>query len=200
MKYKNIVFDYGNVLGTFDPTYILDQFCDSEKDFAILNDVVYDGWLSLDDGSADYKEYILHALSRLPEHLYPHAKAFFRAWYLHCPGIKQSWELARELKQQGASLYLLSNASSYFAEHALEVCPVLEIFDGIFFSGPHHCAKPEREIFEKFFEEFHLLPEECFFIDDSIANIEMAQKCGMDGIVFDGNKDDVAVIKEHIDF
>ena len=33
MKYKNIVFDFGNVVGRFDGNYILHQFCSSEEDY-----------------------------------------------------------------------------------------------------------------------------------------------------------------------
>ena len=198
MKYQNIIFDYGNVLGSFDPKYILEQFCDSKEDCSILYDVVYRDWLSLDDGSADYRTYILDALLRLPERLHPHAKAFFRAWYLHCPGIKETWDLAMHFKEEGRNLYLLSNASVYFAEHAMEVCPILEIFDGILFSGPNQCAKPGEQIYQLLFHQFHLKPEDCFFIDDSPANIDGAKKCGMNGMVFDGNKEKASVIVERL--
>lgn len=197
MKYKNIVFDYGNVLGTFDGKYILKQFCDSEEDFPVLYDVLFENWQALDEGSADYEDCIRTALSKLPERLHPQAKAFFRDWYLYCPPIFETWEFVRELKKQGVSVYLLSNASVYFAEHALEVCEVLKEFDGIFFSGPAGCAKPEAVIYQKLFEEFGLRPEESFFIDDNADNIQASRALGMDGIVFTG---DVEAVKKAVGF
>lgn len=193
MKYQNIVFDYGNVLGTFDEEYILKQFCDSEVDFPVLYDAVFENWQALDEGSADYGVCIQTALSKLPERLHPAAEAFFKDWYLYCPPILQTWELVRELKEQNIAVYLLSNASVYFAEHAFEVCEILKEFDGIFFSGPAGCAKPEKVIYEKLFEEFGLKPEESFFIDDNADNIRAAQALGMDGIVFTG---DVGAVKQ----
>mgnify|MGYP000563123951 CR=1 FL=1 len=36
MKYKNIVFDFGNVIGKFDGRYMLEQFCSSKKDCDLL--------------------------------------------------------------------------------------------------------------------------------------------------------------------
>ena len=38
---------------------------------------------------------------------------------------------------------------------------------------------------------FSLDPKECFFIDDLEKNINAARSLGMDGIVFNGNIDDV---------
>ena len=41
MKYKNIVFDFGNVLGTFDPDYVLGNYQPSKEDFAILSEAFF---------------------------------------------------------------------------------------------------------------------------------------------------------------
>lgn len=197
MRYKNIVFDYGNVLGVFDPEYILRQFCDSEEDFPVLYDALYENWQGLDAGKADYVQCIETALSKLPERLHSQAKAFFKDWYLHCPPIFKTWEFVRELKEKNVPVYLLSNASVYFAEHAMEVCEVLKGFEGIFFSGPAGCAKPDGKIYQMLFERFDLKPEECFFIDDNADNIQASQALGMDGIVFTG---DVEAVKKAVGF
>lgn len=197
MKYKNIIFDYGNVLGRFDPKFILRQFCDTEEDFPVLYEALYENWQALDEGSAEYGACIEKALSCLPQYLHTPAKAFFKDWYRYCTPMHESWELVRELKEQKISVYLLSNASVYFAEHAMEVCGILECFDGIIFSGPNQCAKPEFEIYRLLFECFQLKPEECFFIDDNEENIKAAKALGMDGIVFTG---DVKAVKKAIEF
>ena len=36
VKYKNIVFDFGNVIGRFDPNYILEHYVHSTEDFSTL--------------------------------------------------------------------------------------------------------------------------------------------------------------------
>ena len=46
MKYKNIVFDFGNVIGKFDGNYILEQFCSSQEDMELLIPVLYRNWIS----------------------------------------------------------------------------------------------------------------------------------------------------------
>ena len=197
MKYKNIVFDFGNVLGTFDPDYILKQFCDAEEDFSLLYDALYENWQALDEGSIDYETVIRTTLSRIPARLHPQATAFFKDWYLHLPALSQTYDFVRELIEQKVPVYLLSNASTYFSEHAMEICNVLKDFDGILFSGPVHLAKPDPQIYTLLFEQFSLKPEECFFIDDNAENIKASRFLGMDGIVFTG---DIEAVKKAIEF
>ena len=47
--------------------------------------------------------------------------------------------------------------------------------------------KPNEEIDHRLFEKFELIPQECFFIDDSERNIATSRKCGMEGHIFDIN-------------
>ena len=44
--------------------------------------------------------------------------------------------------------------------------------------------KPNEEIYHRLFEKFQLIPQECFFIDDSEKNILASRKCGMEGFIF----------------
>ncbi|MFR2561755.1 MAG: HAD-IA family hydrolase [Anaeromassilibacillus sp.] len=39
--------------------------------------------------------------------------------------------------------------------------------------------KPDPAIFQLLCERYHLIPEECFFIDDRLENIEAASNLGM---------------------
>lgn len=55
MKYKNIVFDFGNVIGKFDGRYMLEQFCSSKKDCDLLYPLIYANWADLDRG-LDYEK------------------------------------------------------------------------------------------------------------------------------------------------
>jgi len=71
-----------------------------------------------------------------------------------------------------------------------QVIPAIDCFDGIFFSAEVKCMKPQKEMYEHFFERFGLKPEECFFIDDLERNIQGAKACGMDGYCFaDGDRE-----------
>ena len=196
MKYKNIVFDFGNVIGIFDGHYILRQFCSSEQDLELLFDVIFSGWGELDKGTVDYNENIENVVRRVPARLEDTVRSFFRGWPEHIIPIRQTADFIRELKDRKIPIYLLSNAPTYFAEWAQRI-DTLRLFDGIVFSAPLKMAKPEPAIYQYLFQTYDLKPEECFFIDDLEKNIRAAKEAGMDGLIFTGSIDEV---KEKIEF
>ena len=197
MKYKNIVFDFGNVVGRFDGYYILHQFCSSEEDYETLFPVLFSRWPELDRGTIDYDQYAKDCEKALPDHLKKACRSFFRNWADFAHPIPQTAEFIHELKKQGAGIYLLSNASTYFADYMRKNCKALEEFDGIVFSAPLKMAKPEPEIYRYLFRTYDLNPEECFFIDDLEPNIEAGRRLGMEGIVFTG---DIDAVKKAVGF
>ena len=97
----------------------------------------------------------------------------------------------------GYSIYLLSNASTRFAEVAKQYYSILNEFDGIVFSAPLKLAKPDPAIYRYLFDTYQLKPEECFFLDDLAENIAAGQALGMNGIVFTG---DIPAVKKAIGF
>ena len=196
MKYKNIVFDFGNVIGKFDGHYILRQFCSSEQDLELLFDAIFSGWDELDKGTVDYNENIENVVRRVPARLEDTVRTFFRGWPEHIIPIRETAEFIRELKERKVPIYLLSNAPTYFAEWAARI-DTLRLFDGIVFSAPLKMAKPGPEIYQYLFRTYGLKPEECFFIDDLERNIKAANAVGMDGIIF---TDDIAAVKRRIGF
>ena len=190
MKYKNIIFDFGNVIGRFNGLYLLRQFCSSEEDVQALSGSIYGDWASLDKGTVDYETYVEETVSRVPERLEKTVRTFFREWPGYVDFIPQTVRFIDELKETDAHIYLLSNASTYFAEWFSD-SDVLKKFDGIVFSAPLKMAKPEPGIYRYLFETFQLVPEECFFIDDLKENIEAGLSLGMDGIIFKGDIEEV---------
>jgi HAD superfamily hydrolase (TIGR01509 family) len=92
-------------------------------------------------------------------------------------------------------LYLLSNISNYFADHAEEL-PVLKLFDRCVFSAVCGKVKPDPAIFAHLCEECDLLPQESLFVDDNPANVAGAEAFGIAGYLFDG---DVARLRAYLD-
>lgn len=191
MKYKNIIFDFGNVLATFNEEDMLSHFCSDRSDFSILKKAVFSDWQGLDEGILLLEDCIQKALSVVPERLNSTVLNYFDNWYKYLTPLTQTWDFIKELKAKNYSIYILSNAPVQFAEHAAECYEIVKEFDGIVFSAPIKMAKPEPEIYQYLFEKYSLKPEECFFLDDKISNIEAGRNLGMDGIVFTGNIEDV---------
>ena len=61
----------------------------------------------------------------------------------------------------------------------------LELFDALIFSCELGINKPQREIYEICLRQLDMSPNECLFVDDSVANVEGALAVGMHGLKFD---------------
>lgn len=190
MKYKNIIFDFGNVIGKFDGRYIMQQFSKSDEDCRLLCSVIYKKWSELDKGAIEYDDYIDECLSSLPNRLADQVRAFFKDWPEYITPREDTLRFIDELVKRKIPIYLLSNAPTYFARQAASY-EILKKFSGIVFSGPLKTAKPDPAIYRYLFQSYSLRPEECFFIDDLQKNIEAGRSLGMDGIVFTGNIDEI---------
>ena len=100
--------------------------------------------------------------------------------------IPGAFNFCEYAKRKGYRLFVLSNASDEFYEYFPKFAP-LAYFDGIVVSSDLHKIKPDIEIFEYLLHTYHLLPEECLFIDDMEPNVKGARQTGMQGEVFLGD-------------
>lgn len=182
---KDVIFDFGGVVCTFSQDAILDDFCTGEA-HARLKPVLFRSWQALDEGTADYEEYVAETLKLLDGEDKQIAQRFFREWHRSMRPIPGIWALIGELKARGYGVYLLSNASTWFAGH-LDDYPILRLFDGRLISAPEKMAKPEERIYRLALERFGLNAAETLFVDDRAENTEAAERVGIAGYVFDGD-------------
>lgn len=182
---KNVIFDFGGVVCTFSQDAILDDFCTGEA-HARLKPVLFRSWQALDEGTADYEEYVAETLKLLDGEDKQIAQRFFREWHRSMRPIPGIWALVGELKARGYGVFLLSNASTWFAGH-LDDYPILRLFDGRLISAPEKMAKPEERIYRLALERFGLNAAETLFVDDRAENTEAAERVGIAGYVFDGD-------------
>ena len=56
--WKNIIFDFGNVLLGWNEDYIVSKFADNDEEKEILKKVIFksEEWFKLDEGLINYKE------------------------------------------------------------------------------------------------------------------------------------------------
>ena len=195
---KNIVFDFGNTLVRFDPAYIVGQTVSDTEDARLLTEVVFDRlyFSRLDEGTISDEEVFEDYRRRLPERLWETAEKVYRSWIYNMPEIEGMRELIVYLKEKyNAPIFLLSNISQYFVDHAHEI-PMLELMDKCVFSCVHKVVKPSVEIFELLCRECDILPSETVFVDDLESNIEGARKAGLCGYLFDG---DAKKLQDYLD-
>ena len=183
---KNIIFDMGRVLIDWDPAAIVAREGLNDEDSALLlREVVHCAeWAAMDHGWMSSDEGYARICRRLPERLHGPARRCVYDWWkgplVPIPGMA---DLVREVKALGYGVYLLSNATSYLSEYFHRI-PGSECFDGRIVSADVKMLKPEREIYRELYRQYALDPAECFFIDDSILNVDGAWLSGMQATVF----------------
>lgn len=185
---RNIVFDMGQVLLRFDRDYFITRLGIDGADKELLMREVFLSleWARMDRGSMTDAEAAESVCKRLPEHLHDAASKLVQMWDRPILPIPGMLELVRELKEKGYGIYLLSNASCRQHDYWPRV-EASRYFDGKLISADEKVVKPQPEIYRLLLERFGLKAEECFFIDDSPANIEGAFYCGIPGAVFYGD-------------
>ena len=190
--YKNIIFDYGQVIISFDPYYMTKAYIEDETLCRELCPIIFDRlyWDRLDNGSISDSEVKAEIKKRVsPEH-FELCEKVYDNWYYNNPVVPGIREIIEELKKQGARLYLLSNISIGFSENYTsipEVSDILSLFDGLVFSGPIGMNKPNRDSVEYLLNKYNLKAEDCVFIDDSEKNIKGAAEVGINTILFTGD-------------
>lgn len=184
---KNIVFDMGNVLVSHDGMGVCRQFIEDavDRERVYTSVFVSPEWLMLDMGVIEEEQAIRQMCDRLPLRLHDTVRLCMREWHRYCMTTVTDMEpLIRRLKSAGYGIYLCSNANTRLLECYRDVLPAVDCFDGILYSTEVKCMKPQKEMYQHFFDRFGLKPEECFFIDDVQLNIDGAKACGMDGYCF----------------
>ncbi len=182
---KNLVFDMGGVLIRFNRELFMTRLGVPEADFGLLTREVFLSplWVMMDRGTLSDTEAAALMCRRVPARLHEavyRLTAFYERPILPVDGMAA---LVEELKAKGYGVYLLSNANCRQRDYWPRV-PGADRFDGTLISSDVKLVKPMPEIYGRFLSEFRLRPEECFFIDDSPANVEAALYVGMRGAVF----------------
>ena len=190
---RNIVFDMGNVVVIFDPSYFLDraEIHDPDDRMLVLNELFLSvEWAQMDAGVLTEQTAEPLIMKRFPERLHDKVRELLYTWAFPRDMIPGMEDLIRRLKEAGYGIYLLSNAS--VAQHEYwPKYPVSRMFDGKLISCDIKIVKPCHRIYEQFTEKFSLKPEECVFIDDVPANVAGAIACGWQGIVFHGSSEEL---------
>ena len=187
---KAIGFDYGNVLVEWNPRYIYQRYFpnDPEAMERFLDEVDFMEWNAQQDKGRTFKEGVA-ALSKE----FPHYAHLIQAYHDHWKDSigAAHWgtvEIMKQLKQAGYPLYGLSNWSAETFPHTREKYDFFDLFDDMVISGEVGHVKPQPEIFHILLEKVGKPAQECLFIDDSLANIQQAQKIGFVTIHFQSSE------------
>ena len=194
---KNIIFDVGQVLVSYDWESYLKAFHFSAEEEKLIAEKVFKSqiWNERDRGLFPEEEYRKQFIAELPAEYEADVKRVIEESGKTI-GIKdyaETW--TSYLKSQGYQLYVLSNYSRYMLDRTKKEMPFLKYMDGTVFSCDVKQLKPEADIYQTLLDKFGLKAEECVFIDDRPVNCEGAQKAGIHTICFKSFKQAAAELE-----
>jgi len=183
---KAIIFDFGGVLLEWDPKHLYERYFPGQPQAMdqFLDEISFYQWNSQQDEGRPFSEAIAIHSKKFP-HYAPLIQAYYDHWEESIIGaISGTVDILRVLKQRGYSLYGLSNWSAETFPRARYKYPFFDLFDEIILSGNVKLIKPDPAIFNLLLNKVRYSAPECLLIDDSIPNIESANKMGFATIHF----------------
>ena len=187
-KRSLVIFDLGGVLIDWDPRYFYRKLFDGDEAGMerFLTSICCPEWNSQQDAGRTFAE----ACAVLKKH-YPEQAELIDAWLPGYPDmlkgtISGSVEILRELHERGVPVYAITNWSAETFPFALERFDFLHWFRGILVSGEVKLLKPDRRIFDLFFQRYQIDPKHAVYVDDVRLNVDAAVSLGMHGVHFTG--------------
>lgn len=198
-KIQAVIFDFGNVLLEWNPRHVYRRYFPNEEAMEqFLHEVNFMDWNAQQDKGRTFAE----GVAELSKH-FPHYSELIQAYHDNWEDsigeyFEGTVEIMKQLKKAGYPLYGLSNWSAETFPIAREKYNFFNLLDDMVISGEVGMIKPEPEIFEHLLERIGKLAQECLFIDDSLANIQQAQKMGFTAIHFESAEqleDELKILK-----
>lgn len=185
---KNLIFDFGAVLIDWNPHYLYDAYLGSrEKADEFLTRVCDMDWNLQMDSGRPFAETIPERVSLFPE-WEDAIRVYETRWQEMIGGeINGMFELLNRLTLKGIPLFGLTNWSrETFPPVRVRYARIFNQLRGYVVSGEEGVVKPDAQIYKILLDKYHLLPEECLFVDDSMKNILGARAVGMQAFHFQG--------------
>ena len=186
---RNVVFDIGGVLLTFQPETYISRLATGEARSRVTCDMLYGSpmWEQLDGGLITEEEMARHAArSAGDESLWPQVLPAIQRYHELLEPMPAA-ALIPQLRALGKRVCVLSNyGPAPFARAEERFRDLFSQVDGMVISGREKISKPDPRIFRLLLERYHLDAGQTVFIDDRAVNVEGARKAGLSGIVYTG--------------
>lgn len=98
------------------------------------------------------------------------ALRFRRLSLRRCRPFRGAKKLLASLREQGAGVYLISNAQACFTRAEISACGLAPYFHGILLSSEAGWKKPSPKFFETAFSRFSLSPETCIYAGNDLRD------------------------------
>ena len=179
---NSIIFDFGGVLVDWNPRHMYkDVFENNSEMEHFLTHICSDDWNLQQDKGRSLSEGTKLLQDKFPKHRMK-IQLFYDQWEKMLKSdIPENVAILRELKEK-YKLYGLTNWSAETFPVALKRFPFFKYFDGMVVSGEEKMVKPDEDIFNLILKRYNLEAKSCLFIDDSLINVNTAEKLGFSTI------------------
>lgn len=182
---KNIVFDLGGVILKDKPNSVLEKLEIDNNIYYELNRF-FDNWEKLDLGEETLEEKFKQC--NFSKNIKDKYKDFLLNYYKYRDIDIRLIDCINRLKSNGYNIYILSDNNKECFEHYKNQSDFKNI-DGWILSCDYHTSKKDGKLFDILIDSFGLNPNECYYIDNNINNIEEANKHGINGYLFNAKED-----------
>jgi epoxide hydrolase-like predicted phosphatase len=144
-------------------------------------------WHRLEVGALSVREWFEGVQRRAPEVLGTEIDMDAYIHFMATMPVGVHWcvvHAARDLREQGLVLGLLTNNVAEWGENWRSTFPVDELFDTVVDSSAVRLRKPDRRIYLLTCERLGVDPEATVFVDDNVANCASARTLGMEAVLF----------------
>ena len=185
---KNIIFDLAGVLIDCHPEIYLAHMGLNKEEIPLFKKLIWESkeWQEGDKGNITYTQVLHHIYQNNPKYA---TKLKYLLENKNNDFIleenSENCKFFKEIKNRGFKVYFLSNVNTFDLQYNKENFSIFKLVDGAIYSCEVGCVKPEKRCYEILLEKYHLLPEECIFLDDNITNVEVASMLGIYSIYFD---------------
>ena len=182
---KNIIFDVGNVLVEVRWDAVMKEIGFKKELLQRVSEATVRSrvWLEYDRSRLSDEDIMSAFIAQAPD-----LEKEIRLFMAHGQETIREFSYAREwvksFREKGYGCYILSNYPRTSYENTQSERTYEEFMDGMLYSYQVQMVKPETEIYQTLLERYGLIPEECVFLDDNIANVEAAKKLGIHAILF----------------
>jgi epoxide hydrolase-like predicted phosphatase len=144
-------------------------------------------WHRLEIGDLSLEEYFAGVVERAPEVLgKPIDFDAYRRFSAEMP-LGVHWPVvhrARELRDDGIRLALLTNNVKEWGDHWRATFPIDELFDVVVDSSEVGMRKPDPRVYELTCERIGVASTAAAFVDDNTENVAAARRLGMEVVLF----------------
>ena len=180
---NTVIFDIGKVLAGYGWEKYLRGIAPEEEAYRAVEQAVFlsPDWVEHDKGLLTEEEEIRDFISNAPE-------KEIRQTYENLGECVWKLDYAlpwvQELKSRGFCVFALSNWPKHIYDQRKDKLDFLDLMDGYILSYQEHVIKPDPAAFRLLLERYRIEPEKAVFIDDTLKNIEAAERLGIHGIHF----------------